>query len=343
MEQARGVVDTHGRIDADEEPRPAGDPAGGLPLFDRQWRIESLSRRLRELAGGFEQGSVAARRDVADGLLVPLLRHLGWDVEDPGVVAPGFDTPGGMVDFALSHPPGRPRILVKIGALRESPAAPRGHPFHDCSIPAVQLAVSGDGRRWRFHFPAGRGSVRNREFARFDIVDDANEAIAETLDTYLSFHAVKPGEAFRQAERDYGDRRFPAEAHGAWRRSVAGREVLRRFLRETEEVIGVPAGRRRALGFVRAQIGSLSWPPDPPDPAPSRRVGVGDRVWVYDFGSREIIVRVVVGREPDWEEGEVSRDSAIGHGLLGAREGEEREIPLPGREPMHLRVVLIRS
>ena len=63
---------------------------------------------------------------------------------------------------------------------------------------------------------------------------------------------------------------------------------------------------------------------------------------MYDFESREIIVKVVVGWEPDWDKGEVSRDSAIGHALLGAREGEEREVMLPGREPMHLRIVLIR-
>jgi len=336
-------VDTDRPNDHDDGPRPADDPAGGLPLFDRQWRIESLARRLRELAGDFEHGNFKARRDIEEGVLLPLLRHLGWDVEEPRVVVPGFETPGGVVDFALGHPPGHPRILVRIGAPPGSVDAPGDHPFRDCSIPAIQLAVSEDGRRWRFHFPAGRGSIRNREFARFDIVGDASEDVAEAFDTYLSFHAVKPGEAFRDAERKYRDRRFPAEAHGAWRRSVAGREVLRRFLRELQEAVGVPADRRRALGFVRGQLSSIRWPPDPPDPKPARRVAVGDRVWVYDFKSREIIVRMVVGSEPDWDEGEVSRDSAIGHALLGAREGEEREIRLPGREPMHLRIVLIRK
>ncbi len=336
-------MDTDTPHDRDEEPRPLDDPAGGLPLFDRQWRIESLAGRLREKAGDFERGNFRARRDIEEGVLLPLLRHLGWNVEDRSVVVPGFEAPGGMVDFVLCHPPGHPRILVGIGALPGSVDAPGNHPFRDCSIPAIQLAVSEDGRRWRFHFPAGRGSIRNREFARFDIVDDASEDVAEALDTYLSFHAVKAGEAFRQAELDYRDRRFPAEAHGAWRRSVAGREVIRRFLREMEETIGVPANRRRALGFVRGQLSSIRWPPDPPDPKPARRVEVGDRVWVYDFESREIIVRMVVGSEPDWDKGEVSRDSAVGHALLGAREGEEREVPLPRREPMHVRIVLIRS
>lgn len=325
---------------------PSGpdDPADGLPLFDRRARIESLAERIRDLTRDFEQATPATRRDIADGILLPLLRHLGWNVEDTNAVAPGFATPGGPVDFALCHPPGDPAILVMIGAVPQStPAHEDHHAFEDCSIRAVQLAIAEDSRGWRLHFPAGRGSLRNRQFARFDIVDHANEDVAEVLDTYLSFHAARSGEGFREAERDYRDRRFPAEAHAAWRRSLAGREVLRRFLREMEDAVGVPADRRRAETFVRGHLGGVRWPADPPDPKPARRVEVGDRVWVYDFASREIIERVVVGREPDWEKGEVSRDSAIGHALLGAREGEEREVRLPDRESGLIRIVLIRG
>lgn len=321
----------------------ADDPVGGLPLFDRRSRIESLAEMLGDSASEFEQGSFATGRDVADRVLLPLLRHLGWDVGDTGAVAPGFETPAGAVDFALCHPPGDPRILVKIGAVAESAPAPGGHLFDDCSIRAVQLAISEDGRRWRFHFPARRGSVRNRQFARFDIANDVNEDVAEVLDTHLSFHAAKSGEAFREAERTYAERRFPAEARGAWRRSLAGREVARRFLREMEDAVGVPADRRRAMSFVRGQLGSMRWSADPPDPKPARRVEVGDRVWVYDFESREIVARTVVGREPDWDRGEVSRDSPVGHALFGAREGEEKEIELPDRKAGKIRIVLIRG
>ena len=345
MDETSSVVDADRPHDLGGEPRPADDPAGGLPLFDRRLRIESLTEKLNGLVDDIEQRSIATRtrRDVADGVVLPLLRHLGWDVADNTAVTPGFKTPAGAVDFALNNPPGHPRTLIRIGARPGPAAAPGDHPFDDFSIQAIQLAISEDGRGWRFHFPAGRGSIRNREFARCDIVADPNEAIAEILDAYLSFHAAKSGENFREAAWDYGEKRFPAEAHRAWRRSVAGREVWRRFLREMEETIGVPADRRRAMGFVRGQLSSILWPPDPPDAKPARRVGVGDRVWVYDFEAREIIVRVVVGREPDWEKGEVSRDSAVGHALLGAREGEEREVALPGGDATRIRIVLIRG
>ena len=64
-------------------------------------------------------------------------------------------------------------------------------------------------------------------------------------------------------------------------------------------------------------------------------------MYVYEFDPREIVTRVVVRGEPDWDKGEVSRDSPIGYALLGAHEGEEREVSLPGQEPNRIRIVLI--
>lgn len=276
-----------------------------------------------------------------DGIVLPLLQHLGWDTGDPGVAVRDFRTAAGTVDLALCHPPGDPRILIDLGALPESAAAPHPHAFDDLSVPAIQLAVSDDGRDWRLHFPAGRGSINNRRFARFDIVDEPHERVAGALDTYLSFHAAEDGEAFREARREYAEKRFPAEAHAAWRRCLQGSEVLRHFLREMQEGTGAPADGKRAQRFILGQVNSIQWPADPPDPEPARRVEVGDKVFVYDFESREIVTWVVVGGEPDWATGEVSRDSPIGYALLGAHEGEERAIRLPGREHNRIRIVLI--
>lgn len=342
MDETSGPADANGPEDAAGQSGDADGDSGGLPLFARQLRIESLAEKLRELAAGVGDGDFANRDEVAKRIVLPLLRHLGWDVGDAGVVTLAYETPTGAVDFALCHPSGDPRILVSIGTFPGSAGAPPEHPFDDCSIRALQVSVSEDGRSWGFHFPAGRGSMRNRRFARLDIVDDAGRGGPEILDTYLSFHAVKSGEAFRMAGRDYGEKRFPAEAHAAWRRALTRHEILRCFLREMEEAMGVPADPRRAKSFIDGQVGTIRWPADPPDAKPARRVGVGDRVVVYDFKSRAIVTWVVVGGEPDWENGEVSRNSPIGRALFGAREGEEREVALPGQEPTPIRIVLIQ-
>ena len=307
-----------------------GNSAEGPGLFDERLRIDAIADRVRELKrDGAGTGAVPV-----EDLILPLLEMLGWEVDDEDAVARAFATPGGEVDFALCRAPGDARILIRVGA---------SDPFDDLSTGAVQVAVSEDGDVWRFHFPKGRGSLHNREFARFRILEDEETTVAETLHAYVDRHAVTSGEALDRAEADYTEGRFPAEARAAWRRVLNGPEVLKRFRCEMEEVIGVAPDPERASGFVRRQLGSLRWPPDPPDPRPARRVGVGDRVWVYDFAKREIVVRRVVGRDPDWEKGEVSAESSVGRGLRGAREGETREVLLPSGERRRARIVLIRG
>lgn len=312
------------------------------PLFDRSRWTQALCEKIEELEKSMESERFRTRTEVLEGVVKPLFVQLGWKFADPRTVVPGFETGPGKVDLALCHPPGHPRILVQIGAPPDSGRGQGGHLFDDRALDALQLAISGNGREWAFHFPAGVGSMRNREFARFDIVRDPEEEVAGELERYLAFHAVESGEAFGRAERCYRDRRFPADAVAAWRRALLGSEVLERFQAEMKAATGVPAGGDRAREFVRRRVAGMEWPADPPDPKPARRAMLGDRVWIYDFVAREIVERVVVDGDPDWENGEVSRDSAVGAALLGAREGEVREASLPdGVRP--IRIVLVRS
>lgn len=340
-------------------PHHSDDATDGLgPLFARSIRIEDLCEKIEEVKErmvkermAHEAARFRAPADVLESIVMPLFKQLGWEFDDPQTVVSDFETPAGKVDLALCHPAGQARVLVKIEdadpADATTDAADSGgpsadHPFNDCALDAIQLAIASNGTEWVFHFPAGPGSIRNREFARFDIARDSEKDVAEELENYLAFHAVKSGEASCLAERQYRDRRFPAEAVAAWHRALLGSEILERLLAELKEATGVAANEDRAREFILGQIDAVEWPPDPPDAVPARRVRIGDRVWVYDCTSHEIVERVVVDREPDWEGGEVSRDSPVGAALFGAREGEVREVLLPGREPIRARIVLIR-
>lgn len=327
-------------MNSGESTRPT---AKQLDVFDPALRRDALARELQKGFAHLAERETPTASEIRDSVVFPVLWHLGWDVVgDRSVVVRGFETAAGAVDFALCHPLGEPKVLVKIGAIPEPGEGATGaHPFSDCALPAIQLAVSEDARAWSLYFPAGRGTVCNREFARFEMAPEADALPA--IRHYLAFHAVRSGQAFRQAGREYGRKRFPADALRAWRSVLTGKEIVEQFSREMEEATGVAPDREQAERFVSGQVGGIRWPADPPDPEPVRRVKVGDRVWIYDPGSREIVTRVVVGREPDFGKEEVSRDSPYGVALLGAREGEERELRLPGQERRPFRIVLIGS
>lgn len=323
------------------QPGSADDPFAGLPLFETQLRIDALARTVVDVADALEQQPPSSPLEVRDAVVFPILRGLGWDVGDDRLVVRGLRTATGVADLALCRPARDPQVLVKIGALAETGDRAGSHAFEDCTLRAIQLAVSEDGRVWRLHFPAGRGSIGNREFARFDIVEDVRKEVAAAFDRYFAFHSAESGNGVREAARDYGERRLPAEGYAAWRRVLLGEEIRERFAREVAETIGVVPDRELTDTFVHGQVASVQWPADPPDPVPARRVAVGDRVWTYDSRSHEIVMHVVVDADPDCEQGEVSPGSAIGSALLGGAEGEERDVVRPNGEPGRIRIVLI--
>ena len=279
-------------------------------------------------------------------VILPLFEQLGWDIDDTESVVRRFVTPAGAVDYALCHPAGIPRLLVKIGPLSTGRRGGRAsgreaHPFHDLTLYALQLAISEDGREWRLHFPAGSERLDNREFARVDLVADETPGVAETLDTYANFFALRGGWAFRAAEAEYRRGAFPAYAPRAWRRTLAGSEVLDRFRAEMRDASGVSADADEAAAFIRRQAEALPWTPSPPDAAPFRRVAVGDKVWVYDSASGDLECYYPVAGDPDFERNEVTAESPLGRALLGAREGEVRETHLPDGTHWMVRIVLV--
>lgn len=327
------------------------DATFGLPLFRPALRLDALADRIRAAAARIERGdfsSGGSDGDAGAAVVLPLFEQLGWDLADATLVVPRFRTRAGVVDYALCSPAGTPRVLVNIGPLpprrRGGGASAReAHPFDDPRLRALQLAISGDGREWRFHFPAGSTRLDKREFARADLVGDKASAVAEVLDTYVNFFALRAGWAFRVAEGEYRQGAFPAHAPQAWRRALAGSEVLDRFLAEMMDASGVSADPNEAEAFVRRQVETLPWAPSPPDAAPFRRVAVGDKVWVYDLASDDLECYYPVAGDPDFERNEVTAESPLGRALLGAREGEMRETQLPDGTDWTVRVVLVTS
>ncbi len=319
-----------------------GDPqfAQG-DLFDESVRRDGLADEVRRVVEGIERQRPRTRAEAGERVVVPLLEALGWG-GDRGRVVADFETASGRVDFALCPSSSVPALLIAIdGAFesdRKGEAGRVDRLFADSSVKAVQVVVSAERWDWRLHYPAPRAPLARREFARVELYGDPSDA-AKTLDRFVS--QASSGGALRRAEREYAALRFPAEALGAWRRALEGDRFLKLFEEALLDAIGAPADSKRAAAFASGQRKSVEWLPDPPDPGPARRVRVGDRVWVYHVGRREIERHDIVASDPDFERGQVSADSPWG-GMIGASEGDVREIRLPKGSPREVRVLLIR-
>ena len=91
---------------------------------------------------------------------------------------------------------------------------------------------------------------------------------------------------------------------------------------ERQQFVNARIGHLRQRVSELSQIDVEGMPPD--------RVGFGSRVTVHDH-VREVQVTytIAAGDYIDIEAGHVSMASAIGRGLMGARQGEEVEVRLP--------------
>lgn len=75
--------------------------------------ITAIRDRLR--AGAYTNEAA-----VREGIIVPVLRELGWDTNDPDQVSPEYPNEGGFADYGLFNRPGRMAVVIEAKAVGRS-------------------------------------------------------------------------------------------------------------------------------------------------------------------------------------------------------------------------------
>jgi hypothetical protein len=188
-----------------------------------------LSEVLDRTRDALRAGSFPSEAAVSQGVVLPVLRALGWPDHDTEIVWPQYTVEGTRVDYALCHPRGRPAVFLEVKQVGQSEGGDRQlfeYAFHT----GVPLAVLTDGRDWSFYLPAGRGSYQERQVYRLDLLERTLDESADRLKRYLGYESVCSEEFRRHAEADYDSvaraRQIQAALPEAWRRLVAEQDSL---------------------------------------------------------------------------------------------------------------------
>jgi hypothetical protein len=175
-------------------------------------------------AGGFP--SEAA---VKQGVVLRVLRALGWPDDDTEIVWPEYTVGARRVDYAVCHPRGRPAVFLEVKQVGQSKGADQQlfeYAFHE----GVPLAVLTDGREWDFYLPAGQGSYQERRFYKLDLLERTIDESVEYLERYLGYGSVCSGESLKCARADYDSavraRQVQAALPKAWQRLVGKHDSL---------------------------------------------------------------------------------------------------------------------
>lgn len=228
---------------------------------------------LLRIVAGLEAGLYPSEKAVSTSIVVPVLRHLGWDDSNPSEVRPEYQTGRGRVDFALFGSPRQPGVFVEVKAVGRAAAADAQlfeYAFHE----GAQLAVLTDGRVWSVYVPGQPGSFEDRKVHQLDLLERTVDDAEARLVRYLAKDRVISGAALQDALCDYrsnASQKIATETiPKAWAELLAERDVLFKLLRDrTEALCGHVPGEAALEAFVATLNGGQPLPPPAPPPKPS--------------------------------------------------------------------------
>ena len=117
----------------------------------------SLDTTLADITARLRHNAFPNERAISQGIILRVLRELGWDTYATNVVWPEYRTGGGRAEFALCHPPSKPAIFLRS-------IEPRVSCRRQCNMPSIAACPSscsptaGSGASI---FPLNRAAMKN--------------------------------------------------------------------------------------------------------------------------------------------------------------------------------------
>ena len=227
---------------------------------------QDMIELLRDIETRLDSRSYANEAAVREGIVVPLLRALGWNTFDPEQVRPEHPNPAGRIDYALMQRGGRPAVLIEVKAVGRSLDGDR-QLFGYCFEEGVPLAVLTDGRSWNFYLPAGVGRIDERRIHSLQLTDRSAEEAERMLVRYLARDRVLDRSAFAAAREDHekaiNSREAVAALPAAWQALVAEENelIIEALQDKVEAISGFRTSQAKTLVFLET-LGAHG-----PDPA----------------------------------------------------------------------------
>jgi predicted type IV restriction endonuclease len=162
----------------------------------------TLSEQVERIQNLITRGNLPNEASISQGIILPILQELGWDIYDPGFVVPEYSISGGRVDFALLDRRNRPVVFIEVKMLGNIESAEEQlftYAYHQ----GVPFLILTDGKEWNFFLPQEVGSYQDRKLYKLDLLDRNIETINEKLFRYLEYRDVINGNALDNAKDDF--------------------------------------------------------------------------------------------------------------------------------------------
>ena len=217
----------------------------------------TLKEHIDDIRKGLEAGQYGNEAAVSQGIVLRLLGALTWPTYDTQIVIPEYGVEGMRVDFALCHPPSKPRVFIEakqVGNIKGAEEQLFGYDSHV----RVPIAVLTDGREWQFFHPTGEGTWAERKVCELALSTGDSEENAEKLKKYLNYESILTDEAVEAIKKDYEkvvqQRQVATRLPEAWSKLVeeADEFLLHAVAEKTESLCGYRPTDNQVLDFLKS-------------------------------------------------------------------------------------------
>ena len=162
-----------------------------------------LTEQIEGVKADLRQGKFISEASVSQGIFLPILQELGWNVFDTSLVTPEYSVENRRVDYALCRSSRNPIVFVEVKKVGNLSEAADRQLFEYAFHAGVQMAILTDGQEWSFYLPGEQGRYDERRVYKLDMLERDTDEVAERLNRYLSYERVCSGKALQAAKSDY--------------------------------------------------------------------------------------------------------------------------------------------
>lgn len=148
-----------------------------MPLDDLLRLVETLRARIDAHGDLLGQNETRTRYALID----PLLRALGWDVEDPTQVVPEYSLAANRADYALLRADGKPAVIVEAKRLNRPLADGLDQSIAYCVAHGTPYFCVTDGRLWALYETFRQVAIDQKLVTRFGMADSPADVCLKAM------------------------------------------------------------------------------------------------------------------------------------------------------------------
>ena len=215
----------------------------------------ALEEHIRDIQRKLKNNGYENEQSISQGVVLRLLKELGWPTYDTQLVIPEFSVRNGRVDFALCVKSKKPVIFIEVKQPGKTLGADE-QLFNYAYKQGVPLAIITDGREWHFYLPAGAGSYEERRVYMLDLIERELEESAYRLTRYLSYQQAEKVPPFEDAKEDhnaiYKERETKENIPRAWGKLLEEKNeaVITAISEKVESLCGYPPTAKQVITFL---------------------------------------------------------------------------------------------